>query len=176
MSTLFKSMVSLALALAISLSASSGASADRRVALVIGNVKYQYAGLLPNTVNDANAIADLLKGVGFDVIDQRSDLGVDDFRQAVQQFIQLSFDADVAVIYFSGYGSVIDGVNYLVPVDSTLSSAREVEDQAISLKGFGRRGARSEIESDHSGRWSRKSSSYNQRGFSFGGRRLFGTR
>jgi uncharacterized caspase-like protein len=102
MSTLFKFMVSLALALAISLSAISGARADRRVALVIGNAKYQHAGLPLNAVNDANAIADLLKLVGFDVVDQRSDLGVEDFRQAVQQFIQLSFDADVAVIYFSG--------------------------------------------------------------------------
>jgi uncharacterized caspase-like protein len=111
MSALFKCIVSLALALAISLSAASSARADRRVALVIGNGKYQHAGILPNAVNDANAIADLLKKVEFDEVDQRSDLGVDGFRQAVQQFVQLSFNADVAVIYYSGYGSVIDGVN-----------------------------------------------------------------
>jgi hypothetical protein len=132
MSALFKYMVSLALALAISLSASA-ARAERRVALVIGNASYKHAGILPRAVNDANAVADLLKKVGFDEVDQRSDLDVDAFRQAVQQFLQFSFNADVAVIYFSGYGSAIDGVNYLIPVDATLSSAREVEDQAISL-------------------------------------------
>jgi hypothetical protein len=133
MRTLFKFAISLTLALAVSLAAGNSARADRRIALVIGNAKYQHAGILSKAVNDAKAVTDLLKGVGFDEVDQRSDLGVDEFRQAVQEFIQLSFNADVAVIYFSGYGSAIDGVNYLIPVDATLSSSREVEDQAVSL-------------------------------------------
>src|SRR6516162_6827060 len=93
MGALIKYVVSLSLALAIGLSAASSARADPRVALVIGNAQYQHAGILPKAVNDANAIADLLRKVGFDEVDQRSDLGVDGFRQAVQQFIQLSLNA-----------------------------------------------------------------------------------
>ena len=42
MSALFKFVTSLALALIIGLSAGSGARADRRVALVIGNARYQH--------------------------------------------------------------------------------------------------------------------------------------
>jgi hypothetical protein len=64
MNALFKYAISLALALAISLSAGSGAHADRRIAFVIGNARYQHAGVLPNVDSDANAVADLLERRG----------------------------------------------------------------------------------------------------------------
>ena len=44
--------------------ASHAAKADRRVALVIGNAKYENAGTLANTINDADAIAALLTKAG----------------------------------------------------------------------------------------------------------------
>ena len=46
----------------------TSASAERRVALVIGNSAYQNAPKLPNPVNDARAVAALLKNAGFDVV------------------------------------------------------------------------------------------------------------
>ena len=39
-----------------------------RAALVIGNSAYVHAAPLANPANDANAVADVLKGMGFDVI------------------------------------------------------------------------------------------------------------
>ena len=133
MSGLFRYAISAALALAISLSSGSAARAERRVALVIGNATYEHAVALSNTANDARVIGDLLEKVGFDVVNRRSDLGLDDFRQAVQDFAFLSFNADVAVVYYSGHGLAIDGVNYLIPADAKLSSVQDGEEQAVSL-------------------------------------------
>ena len=132
MNALFKYAISLALALVISLSAGSGALADRRVALVIGNARYQHADVLPNVGSDANAVADLLEKAGFDVVDRRSDLGIDEFKKAVSDFSLLSFTADVAVVYFSGYGLVIDDGNYLIAADAKLSSVRGVRGGVVS--------------------------------------------
>jgi hypothetical protein len=133
MSGPFRWAVSAALALAISLSAGSGARGERRVALVIGNARYEHAAALSNTANDAKAIADLLDEVGFDVVDRRSDLGLDEFRQAVQDLASVTFNADVVVVYYSGYGLAIDGVNYLIPADAKFSTAQDSEEQAVSL-------------------------------------------
>ena len=52
------------------------AAALRRVALIIGNAKYEHAGVLANTFNDARAIAALFRRAGFDVVDERTDMGV----------------------------------------------------------------------------------------------------
>ena len=45
------------------------ASAEKRVALVIGNSAYQNVTPLTNPANDANAMTATLKGAGFDVVD-----------------------------------------------------------------------------------------------------------
>ena len=125
--------VSVALAIGISVSAGSAALAERRVALVIGNARYEHAGVLANTINDSRAIAALLSNAGFDLVDERSNLGVVEFKRAVREFIDRSADADVAVVYYSGHGLEVGGVNYLIPVDAKLTSALDVDDEAVSL-------------------------------------------
>ena len=44
------------------------ANADKRIALIVGNSAYQNVGRLPNPINDAEAIAGLLRNSGFDVV------------------------------------------------------------------------------------------------------------
>ena len=62
------SAVICALALTLNLHA---ADTKRRVALVIGNSRYEAAvGPLRNTVNDANAMAKTLRALGFTVIEE----------------------------------------------------------------------------------------------------------
>ena len=65
---------------------SYGALADKRVALVIGNSAYQNVPGLPNPINDATAIAELLRNAGFDVVDSRADLGIAVIRRAIREF------------------------------------------------------------------------------------------
>src|ERR1700733_7628782 len=84
---------------------------DRRVALVIGNSAYRNATHLPNTINDANAVAALFRSVGFEVVNSRTDLGVLDFKRAVRDFLITAENADIAVVYYAGHGIEVGGTN-----------------------------------------------------------------
>jgi uncharacterized caspase-like protein len=112
---------------------SGEALADRRVALVIGNSTYQHVPKLPNPENDAGAIGILFKSAGFDSVELRENLGVNEMRRVVRDFSDRARDADVAVIYYAGHGIEAGGVNYLVPIDASLRRDIDVEDEAVSL-------------------------------------------
>ena len=109
------------------------ALADKRVALVIGNSAYTRVGKLPNTSNDAAAVANLLKASGFDVVDARRDLNANDMRRAIREFTGKVRDADIGVVFYAGHGMEVDGVNYLLPVDAALEQDIDIEDEAIPL-------------------------------------------
>jgi Caspase domain len=111
----------------------TAAAAERRVALVIGNSTYKNAPSLPNTINDANALAAMFKSVGFEVVISRTDLGVVDFKRSVREFLITAENAEIAVVYYAGHGIEIGGINYLVPVDARLSRDYDVDDEAVSL-------------------------------------------
>jgi uncharacterized caspase-like protein len=119
--------------LAFLATSASGALADRRVALIIGNANYEHADKLANTINDADAMAKLFTRAGFDLVDERRDIGVVEFKRAVRDFLTATADADVAVVYYSGHGLEVSGTNYLIPVDAKLSSAFDVDDEAVPL-------------------------------------------
>ena len=123
----------LAFALGLSLATQSAALAERRIALVIGNGKYENAGVLANPANDADAIADLLTKAGFDFVDRRRDLGVVEFKRAVREFVDRAANADVAVATIPDMGWKSAGVNYLIPVDAKLTSVLDMDDEAVSL-------------------------------------------
>jgi uncharacterized caspase-like protein len=133
MGVLARFAVCLAFALGITLATQSAALADRRIALVIGNGKYENASVLANPTNDADAVADLFTKAGFDSVDRRRDLGVVEFKRAVREFVDRAASADVAVVYYSGHGLEIGGVNYLIPVDAKLTSVLDMDDEAVSL-------------------------------------------
>jgi hypothetical protein len=111
----------------------TAASAERRVALVIGNSNYKSAPQLHNTISDSTAIGNLFKSVGFEVVISRTDLGVVDFKRAVRDFLLTAETADIAVVYYAGHGVEIGGTNYLVPIDAKLGRDYDVEDEAIAL-------------------------------------------
>jgi len=108
------------------------ALADKRVALVIGNAAYQNAAALPNPVNDATAIGNMFRDVGF-VVQARFDLGVLDLKRAIREFTLQARDADIAVVYYAGHGIEVGGINYLIPVDARLATDVAAEDEAVPL-------------------------------------------
>jgi uncharacterized caspase-like protein len=112
----------------------SPALAEKRVALVIGNSSYDKVARLLNPANDAALVADTLKTAGFDSVELRRDLKINDMRRALRDFVDKSRDADVAVIYYAGHGIEVDGVNYLVPVDAVLDRDIDIYDEALSLE------------------------------------------
>jgi uncharacterized caspase-like protein len=109
------------------------ASAEKRVALVIGNSGYQNVGRLGNPANDAAAMTATLKGAGFDLVESKRDLKISEMRRVLRDFANSSRDADVSVVYYAGHGIEVDGTNYLIPVDATLEQDIDVYDEAFSL-------------------------------------------
>jgi hypothetical protein len=100
---------------------------------VIGNSAYQNASQLANPGKDANAISDLFRKSGFDVVETKFDLGNLEFKRVARDFTAAARDADIAVVYFAGHGIEVNGTNYLLPVDAKLVSDFDVEDEALSL-------------------------------------------
>ena len=109
-----------------------GASADGRVALVVGNGDYAAIGRLPNPGNDANDVAAALGRLGFDVTRVR-DADRLAMSEALRAFTRESAQADVALVFYAGHGLEVDGVNYLVPVDARLERDTDVPFEAIEL-------------------------------------------
>lgn len=114
------------------LSAAQAAAAERRVAMVVGNADYQYAGKLRNPLNDAADIAASLRSLGFDVIDA-TDRSSRQFEEDIETFANASQNADVALFYYSGHAMQLAGANYLLPIDFDADTEMAVKRQAFNL-------------------------------------------
>jgi Caspase domain len=108
--------------------------ADKRVALIVGNSRYQTVPQLPNPARDANAVAQLFRDAGFDSVDLQVDVGNLEFKRAIRRFEATADEADIAVVYYAGHGLEIGATNYLIPTDARLASDRDADDEAIALE------------------------------------------
>jgi hypothetical protein len=124
------------LVLVVLLLLSSVARAERRVALVIGDGAYQKVSPLLNPINDAKALAAMLRAAGFDEVALYENLGIRELRQAIKDFSGLARDADTAVVYYSGHGIEVNGTNYLIPVDAILDRDVDAPYEAYSLENL----------------------------------------
>jgi uncharacterized caspase-like protein len=114
--------------------ASRGAPAEaRRLALVVGNDSYKNVEPLKNARQDAKAIAEALKGLGFDVT-LKQDLTLTALKATLREFKSRVSGGDEVVFYFSGHGVQFDGTNYLVPIDIVAESEQQVADDAVPLQ------------------------------------------
>jgi uncharacterized caspase-like protein len=115
----------LSVAVSFFLAAVSTSLAESRIALVIGNGAYQSVPQLPNPANDAKAVAAALRRSGFDTI-IATDLDEHGMEDATIRFARAARNADVAMFYYSGHALQFNGVNYLAPVDATLSDESDL--------------------------------------------------
>lgn len=102
------------------------ASAETRVALVIGNGAYASTARLPNPSHDAEDVAASLRRSGFEVI-QGVDLRQADMQDLTIRFARAASRADVALFYYSGHAMQYNGVNYLMPVDASLTDEADLK-------------------------------------------------
>jgi uncharacterized caspase-like protein len=109
------------------------AGSAKRVALVIGNDRYQHVDPLKNAVSDASAMAAALQKAGF-AVTFKSDADLATMKQAVRQFKGSLSGGGEAVFYYSGHGVQLGAANYLLPVDITSDSEEQVKDDAIPLQ------------------------------------------
>jgi uncharacterized caspase-like protein len=120
------------LALAVLFFAMGAASAERRVALVLGNGAYQHAPALANPVRDARAMADLLTGLDFEVV-SGFDQTKAETQATISQFAKTVRGADIALFYYAGHGLQVSGSNYLLPVDAALEDETSLDFEAVSI-------------------------------------------
>jgi len=104
------------------------AQAEKRVALVIGNNDYKNVPKLQKAVNDARAMGDTLKQLGFSVM-----VAENQNRQAFSETL-LAFDravepGDTAFFFYAGHGFEIAGQNFLLPTD--VPAATEGQEELV---------------------------------------------
>jgi uncharacterized caspase-like protein len=92
------------------------ASAERRVAIVIGNGAYENVVALDNPPADAKAVAELLRKVDFDVV-EAADLDRNGMIARLGEFGTKAAGADVALIFYAGHGIAVGGTSYVLPID-----------------------------------------------------------
>jgi uncharacterized caspase-like protein len=116
----------------------------QRIALVIGNADYNqdgrtdtppevsdaagYVSDLANPVNDANSMRDALTRLHFKVTylangnREQMELALANFGAEVAR----TGPNDIVVIYYSGHGMQVDGVNYLIPVGAKIPMGQDL--------------------------------------------------
>ena len=110
-------------------------SADKRVALVIGNAEYTAESKLRNPVNDAGAMAKVLTGLGFTVT-EITDANWDQFDASLGNFYKSLSKAEIGLFYYSGHGMRDDqsNANYLLPVDASISRSSHIARNGFAAK------------------------------------------
>jgi hypothetical protein len=124
--TLFQSLILVILLLDIPLAI---AIPIPKTALIIGNSNYSFSPL-KNPANDATEMAKSLRELGFDVYDH-VDLDRVGMRMAIREFGVKLKKGGVGLFFFAGHGIQIKGKNYLIPINSDISSEDEVVDESI---------------------------------------------
>jgi uncharacterized caspase-like protein len=95
------------------------ASAQRRVAFVVGTDKYSNLGRdrqLQRAANDARAVGKALKALGFEIF-AGENLTRAGFNAQFQSFLDKLVPGDTAAFYYAGHGVEIEGLNFLLPSD-----------------------------------------------------------
>jgi uncharacterized caspase-like protein len=117
------------------LAAATMASAEPRLALVIGNSSYQFARPLKNPIRDANAMNNALRSAGFEVV-AATNLNRTDMSRVVRDFsarVAQQGSRAVALVYYTGHAVQVDGRSFLIPVDARVETEADVAREGVLL-------------------------------------------
>jgi formylglycine-generating enzyme required for sulfatase activity len=104
---------------------------EQRAALVIGNGTYESAPLR-NPPNDAQAMAGILRELGFDVAESEN-LDQKAMKKEIQAFGQKLLKGGIGLFYYAGHGMQVNGRNYLIPVGAQIEHEKQVEYEAVDV-------------------------------------------
>ena len=124
-------LVLAAIAFALALAAAGGAEA-RRLALVVGNSAYLHTTPLDKPARDAQAIAEALEALDFEVT-QLTDAGRADLDRAIDAVLARAEPTSAIIFFYAGHAFQIEGRNLLVPVDARLQSLDAMRSENWSL-------------------------------------------
>ncbi|BDG72066.1 caspase family protein [Roseomonas fluvialis] len=110
----------------------AAAQPGARVALVMGVGAYRAIPPLANPANDARALAETLRRLGFD-----TDLVLDPDRNAMEQAVrrlgQRAVGAEAALFFYAGHALEFGGRNWLLPVTTDVRNDRDLRFEALDL-------------------------------------------
>jgi len=109
------------------------ATAERRVALVIGNAAYKWAEPLYSPTKDADAVANALTRLGFEVV-KKHNFQIDQKEDLLRDLEKRARGAAWVLVYYTGHGIESEGKNWLIPIDANLAKRAELPDQALSVE------------------------------------------
>ena len=105
-----------------------------RIALVIGESRYENLPKLLNPEKDARSVAETLQKMGYNT-QLLLDASEDGIRKEIRKFASESNKADVAVVFYAGHGAQLNGSNYLLPIDIDIPHT-EADIQFAGLKVY----------------------------------------
>jgi len=111
------------------------AAPGKRIALVIGNAAYPQP--LLNPVNDARAMAERLRRLGFEVL-LRTDINAQQLQKASAEFSTQARGADIALVFYAGHGAQAGEANYVLPLGANMNalSASAIAAQGVSVSSL----------------------------------------
>ena len=111
------------------------AAPGKRIALVIGNAAYPQP--LLNPVNDARAMAERLRRLGFEVL-LRTDITAAQLQKASAEFSTQARGADIALVFYAGHGAQAGEANYVLPLGANMNalSAAAIAAQGVSVSSL----------------------------------------
>lgn len=115
--------------------ASQQAASVQRLAVVFGLGRYVGISPLSNTINDARAVAAMLRSNGFLVI-EGYDLDKLQFEAMLRDTVMAGGGRSEVLFYFAGHGIQIGARSHLLPTDARLSDPYDVPFQTVSLDGI----------------------------------------
>jgi hypothetical protein len=121
-----------AMALAATAEPGPRVSGEKRVALVVGNNTYPGAALA-NPVNDATAMAEALRQLGFEV-NLQLNATQRQMTRAIGEFGKNVAAGSVALFYYAGHGLQSRGRNFLVPIDADISHEGSVSTESVDVE------------------------------------------
>lgn len=107
--------------------------AANRKALIIGNDTYKQVDKLRTAREDARAIAEGLKQVGFTVT-LRLDVTEREMKAAIRNFVAQVEGGDEVAFFFAGHGVQIGSANYLIPIDIGGENEAQIRDEGVALQ------------------------------------------
>lgn len=116
-------------AFAFQICAAAIASAESRVALVVGNGAYKHVSGLDNPVSDSQLMAASLEASGFDVM-LVTDGDQTGMKQAIADFgrkLRAAGPETTGLFYYAGHGVQSQGNNYLLPVDGFIRDEADLD-------------------------------------------------
>ncbi|NBV16663.1 caspase family protein [Janthinobacterium sp.] len=124
-----------ALAAATAVAGKAASAPGKRMALVIGNAAYPQP--LLNPVNDARAMAERLRRLGFEVL-LRTDVTAAQLQKASAEFSTQARGADLALVFYAGHGAQAGEANYLLPLGANMNalSASAIAAQGVSVSSL----------------------------------------